>query len=194
MLGAPPMDTAKTPLARRPFLRGLMQLLAAVLVALPLPAAAQVMLTFHSFTGSYFIGRFPHAFISMAGTLDGNGQRIDENYGYTAKHLSTKILSGNVEGTIMIEKPKYLTSTNRHFTVAISDAQYHAIVAEMVRWRDAPGKAYNLDHHNCVHFVARIAELMGINAPVPQNMVRKPKQWLNYVTTLNPQLHAQPVK
>jgi hypothetical protein len=175
-------------------MRLIAQVMALVLVALPLPAAAQVMLTFHSFTGSYFIGRFPHAFISMAGTLDESGKRIDENYGYTAKHLSTKILSGNVEGTIMIEKPKYLTSTNRHFTVPISDAQYHTIVAEMIKWRDAPGKAYNLDHHNCVHFVAAIAHIAGINAPVPQEMVRKPKQWLNYVTALNPQLHAQPVK
>jgi hypothetical protein len=193
MLGAPPMES-RTPIARRPLLRFLARAFALLLVALPLPAAAQVMLTFHSFTGSYFVGRFPHTFISMAGTLDGNGQRIDENYGYTAKHLSTKILSGNVEGTIMIEKPKYLTSTNRHFTVAISDAQYHAIVAEMVRWRDAPGKAYSLDRHNCVHFVAAIAELVGIKAPVPPAMVRKPKQWLNYVTTLNPQLGAKPIK
>lgn len=158
-----------------------------------LPAQAHVLLTFHSFNGSWVAGRFPHTFISMDGTLDETGQRIHENYGYTAVHASPAVLSGNVAGTIMIEEERYVRSTNHHFTVPISDAQYHAIIAEMIRWRDAPGKAYSLDHHNCIHFVAAIARLVGLRADVPPSMVRRPKLWLNYVTRENPQLGAKPV-
>ena len=94
----------------------------------------------------------------------------------------------------MIEKAKYLTSTNTHFTVPVTDAQYHAIIAEMHAWRDAPGKAYSLDHHSCVHFVARIAEIAGLHVDVPQNLVRRPKAWLNYITRLNPQLGAREIR
>lgn len=169
-------------------------LLLAFTLLVSLPAQAHVLLTFHSFNGSWVAGRFPHTFVSMEGTLDATGQRIHENYGYTAVHASPAVLSGNVDGTIMIEQEKYLRSTNHHFTVPISDEQYHAIIAEMIRWRDAPGKDYSLDHHNCVHFVAAIARLVGLRADVPQDMVRRPKLWLNYVTRLNPQLGAKEVK
>ncbi len=168
-------------------------LVALIVLAVPQTALAHVVLSFHSFNGSVLVGRFPHTFIVLQGTLDSTGQPINENYGYTAVHATAAVLSGNVEGTIMIEQPKYVTSTNSHFSVILSDSQYHRIVAEMQAWRDAPGKVYNLDHHNCVHFVARIAELVGLHADVPQNMVRRPKLWLNYVTRLNPQLGAREI-
>ena len=158
------------------------------------PAAAQVLVSFHSFNGSMFGGRYPHTFIHLHGTLDADGHAVDENYGYTAVSASPAVLMGNVAGTIMIEKPKYIASTNVHFTVPVSDAQYRAIVAEMRAWRDAPGKTYSLDHHNCVHFVARIAEIVGLRADVPQNLVRKPKAWLNYVTRINPRLAAAEIR
>lgn len=175
-------------------LRRLAALAALVLLAFGQPALAQVRLAFHSFNGSMMGGRYPHTFIVLQGTLDENGQAVNENYGFTAVSVGPAILMGNVAGTIMIEKPKYVSSTNVHFTVPISDAQYHAVVAEMRAWRDAPGKSYNLDRHNCVHFVARIAELVGLRANVPQNLVRKPKAWLNYVTRLNPQLAAREIR
>lgn len=174
--------------------RRLAALVALVLLALAQPAFAQVRLSFHSFNGSMMGGRYPHTFIVLRGTLDETGQAVDENYGYTAVSVGPGILMGNVAGTIMIEKPKYIASTNVHFTVPISDAQYHAIVAEMRAWRDAPGKAYNLDRHNCVHFIARIAEMVGLRADVPPDLVRKPKAWLNYVTRQNPQLGAREIR
>lgn len=169
-------------------------LLALLSLALPQLASAQVVLSFRSFNGSMFGGRFPHTFIELEGTLDATGQEVHENYGYTAVHVSPAILSGNVAGTIMTEKPKYLTTTNRHFSFPISDEQYHRIIAEMQAWRDAPGKAYSLDHHSCVHFVAKIAELAGLQVDVPQAMVRRPKLWLNYITRLNPQLGASEIR
>lgn len=168
-------------------------LVAFLLLVTAQPAFAQVHLSFHSFNGSMVGGRYPHTFIVLRGTLEETGQAIDENYGYTAVSVGPAMLAGNVAGTIMVEKPKYVQSTNTHFTVPISDAQYHAIIAEMRAWRDAPGKAYSLAHHNCVHFVARIAQIVGLRADVPQKLVRKPKAWLNYVTRLNPQIGAREV-
>jgi hypothetical protein len=168
-------------------------LLALLVTVLPLPAAAHVLLSFHSFNGSMFGGRFPHTFIVLEGTLDGTGQQVNENYGYTARTVSPAVLSGPVRHAIMVEKAKYIVSTNRHFSVPISDETYHRIEAEVAAWRDAPGKAYELDHHNCIHFVGRMAELAGLRVDYPQALIRKPKAWLNHIAVLNPQLGAKPI-
>lgn len=167
----------------------------ALIALLPLPAAAQVLLSFHSFNGSYLGGRYPHAFIVLEGTLEGSGARVHENYGYSTSCSALSALSGDCPGVIQVEKEKYIASTNTHFTLPISDAQYRAIIAEVAAWRDAPGqKRYRLDHHNCVHFVARIAQMLGLKAEVPQDMVRRPKLFLNLVTRLNPQLGAKEIR
>ena len=170
----------------------LVLLLAALL--LPFPAAAQVLLSFQSFNGSMFGGRYPHTFIVLHGTLDGSGARVEENYGYSAKSASPAVLTGPVEAIVMVEKLKYVTTTNRHFTVPISDATYWRIKQEVAAWRDAPGKTYRLDSHNCIHFVGRMAELAGLKVDYPKDLMRKPKAWLNHVTALNPQLGARPIK
>jgi hypothetical protein len=175
--------------------RRLALLLSCLALLLPLPAAAQVTLAFHSFNGSYLGGRYPHAFIVLDGTLESTGERVHENYGYSTSASAFSALNGNVPGVIQVEKEKYIAKTNRHFALPISDAQYRAIRAEVEAWKDAPGqRRYSLDTRNCIHFVARIAVMVGIGAPVPQNMVRRPKLWLNHVTRLNPQLGAQPVR
>ncbi|WP_310531832.1 hypothetical protein [Novosphingobium sp.] len=166
----------------------------ALTVLIPQVALAQVMLAFHSFNGSYLGGRYPHAFIVLDGTL-ANGTRVHENYGYSTSASALSDLSGPVPGIIQVEKEKYIASTNRHFTVAISDAQYREIVAEVNAWKDAPGqKRYLLDQRNCIHFVARIAQIVGLKSDVPQKMVRRPKLWLNQVTRLNPHLGAKEIK
>lgn len=170
----------------------LLCLLAALL--LPLPVAAQVMLSFQSFNGSMFGGRFPHTFVVLQGTLDATGAKVEENYGYSAKSATPAVLAGPVAGIVMIEKPKYVTTTNRHFTVPISDATYWRIREEVARWRDAPGKQYRLDEHNCVSFVGKIAELAGIGVDYPKGLMRKPKAWLNHIAAINPQLGAKPIK
>ncbi|PLK27590.1 hypothetical protein [Novosphingobium sp. TH158] len=169
-------------------------LVALCLLLLPLPASAQVLLSFHSFNGSYLGGRYPHAFIVLEGTL-ADGRQVRENYGYSTSASALSALNGPVPGIIQVEKDKYIRSTNRHFTVPLSDAQYQAIVAEVNAWKDAPGqKRYLLDKRNCIHFVARIAQMVGIRADVPQNLVRRPKLWLNLVTRLNPQLGAREIR
>jgi hypothetical protein len=110
-----------------------------------LPAAAEVKLSFHSFNGSVLFGRYPHTFVLLSGTLDSTGEVVKENYGFTAKKISTAILSGPVAHGIQVETPKYIKKTNTHFTVTLTDAQVAQVRATMRKWRDAPGKYYDLD-------------------------------------------------
>ena len=157
------------------------------------PAAAQVQMHFHSFNGSVFFGRYPHAFVVLEGRLE-DGTRVSENYGFTAADPSPAVLRGPVKHAILTEPPKYVNSTNRHFTVTLTDAQVAKVRATMRRWRDAPGNAYDLDTRSCIHFVGEMAKIAGLKVSYPKKMMRRPKKWLNYVTGLNPQLGADPIR
>ena len=170
-----------------------MQRLVALLLALcaalwSLPAAASVDLSFHSYGGGLFSGRYPHAFIVLKGSLDKNGAAVNENYGFTAKEVTPAILSGPVAHDIMVEKADYIKRTKRHFTVRLTDAQYWRIRDEVSAWRNHPGKYYDLDKRNCIHFVGAMAQIVGLKVSYPQDMLRKPKKWLDYIKRLNPQL------
>lgn len=152
-------------------------------------AAAEVRLSFHSFNGSVLFGRYPHTFVALEGTLD-DGTRIEENYGFSAKRATPAVLNGPVEHMILTEKKKWISRTNRHFTVTIDDAKYWQVRKEVARWRDAPGKYYSLESRNCIHFVGAIARIVGIKVKFPDDMLRRPKKWLNYITSINPRLGA----
>jgi hypothetical protein len=170
----------------------LFRLFAALLVLVSASAAtAEVRVTFHSFNGSMPFGRFPHAFVSFDGTLDATGEPVKENFGWSAKIISPAVLQGPVYGIILVEKDKWLTQTNRHFTVALTDAQYKTLRAEVEAFRTNPGKYYSLEDRNCIHFVGRMAELLGLKVEYPREMLRKPRQWLNRIGDLNPQLGAK---
>ena len=161
-------------------------------LCLAYPAMAEIKLSFHSFNGSVLFGRYPHTFIVMEGELE-DGTPISENYGFSAKRASPAVLNGPVEHIVMTEKAKYITTTNRHFTLTIDDAKYWAIRKEVGRWRDAPGKFYDLDTNNCIHFVGTIARMVGVKVDYPDDMLRRPKKWLNHITARNPQLGAKQV-
>lgn len=166
----------------RPMLR---LALAAILALAAGSAQARVLVVFHSTTGSWY-GKFPHAFVELAGTLESDGHAVHENYGYTARFVGLEILHHNVEGIIESESDDYVKESNRHFAVSISDEQYRLIREEIIKWHYAPGKAYNLNTHNCVNFVARVAEIIGLKVDVPAAMEKRPKAWLEYMKTLNP--------
>ena len=178
------------------FLRSLVLTLAflcASLVATAQPAEAKVRVSFHSFNGSVLFGRYPHTFVVFEGTLDETGQVINENFGFTAKTVTPAILSGPVAHMIWVEKDKWIGKTNRHFTLTVDDETYRKMRAEVEAWRIAPGKYYDLDTRNCIHFVGRIAQLGGLKVDYPKNLLRKPRSWLNRVSSLNPQLGAKPI-
>ncbi|WP_100259937.1 hypothetical protein [Qipengyuania seohaensis] len=152
-------------------------------------AAAAVEITFHSFNGSVLAGRYPHTFVSMTGTLE-DGTSVKENFGFSAKRATPAVLRGPVEHIVMTEKEKWLTKTNRHFTLSMTDVQYRKVKKLIAEWRDAPGKFYDLDTRNCIHFVGEIGRIMGLKVEYPDDMLRRPKKWLNHITALNPKLGA----
>ncbi len=155
------------------------------------PALAAVTIHFHSFNGSVLVGRYPHAFIVLEGTLEETGETVNENYGFSARNPGPAALAGPVEHMVLAEKARNIGKTNRHFSLTLSDAQYRRIVAEVRAWQNAPGKYYDLESRNCIHFVGRMAELLGLKVEYPAEMLRRPKLWLNHVVTINPQLGAK---
>lgn len=164
------------------------------LLAFTQPAAAKVRVSFQSFNGSVLFGRYPHAFVVFEGTLDDTGQVVNENFGFTSKNVTPAILSGPVPHTIWTEEPKWITKTNRHFTLTVDDATYRLMRAEVEVWRNEPGKFYDLDTNNCIHFVGRMAQLGGLKVDYPKKLLRKPRAWLNHIAELNPQLGAKSIK
>ncbi len=171
--------------------RILMQFLAVLALAWSGPALAEVRIHFHSFNGSVLFGRYPHTFIVLEGTLDDTGEPVNENYGFSAKEATTAVLNGPVEHVVLIETEKNVRRTNRHFSMSLTDDQYRDIIAEVHRWQFAPGKFYDLDTRNCIHFVGEMAKILGLRVEYPDDMLRRPKKWLNHITALNPQLGAQ---
>ena len=155
-------------------------------------AAAAVDITFHSFDGSVLGGRYPHTFVSMEGTLD-DGTAVKENFGFSARRATIAVLRGPVEHMILVEDDKWLTRTNRHFKLSMSDAQYREVREMVEAWRNAPGKYYDLDTRNCIHFVGEIGRIMGLEVSYPKKLLRKPKSWLNHIMTLNPALGPSPI-
>lgn len=158
--------------------------LAAVLLALiAAPATAGVQITFYS----HELGSsFPHAFIVVEGVPDRGGARIDEDYGFTAKSISPAILMGAVKGEVVTDnKPGYTRSSNRHFTLTVSDAEYDRAMAVVERWRTRAQPSYDLGSRNCIHFVAEIAAIIGMRAETPRRLMRKPRSYLDFLTEAN---------
>jgi hypothetical protein len=158
------------------------------------PAFAEVEIHFHSFNGSVLWGRVPHTFIVLEGTLEDTGEAVNENYGFSARSSAAAITKGWAEHMILGESEKNVRNTNRHFSITLTDDQYREIVAEVRKWQNEPGKRYSLDERNCIHFVGRMAELLGVKVDYPKKMLRRPKKWLNYITQMNPRLGALPIK
>jgi hypothetical protein len=156
-------------------------------------ALAAVEIHFHSFNGSVF-GRYPHTFIVLDGTLEADGRVVQENYGFSAKSSTAAILSGWTAHMVYVEKDKYIRKTNRHFSITLTDEQYWRILEEVRKWRNEPGKRYSLGERNCIHFVGEMAKILGLEVEYPDNMLRRPKKWLNHITGLNPQLGASQIK
>lgn len=164
-------------------------LLAIATFGVATPAQAEVQVSFHSFNGSVLWGRYPHTFVVFEGTLD-DGTQVHQNYGFSARNSMEAISSGPAEHMIITETPETIAQTNRHFTITVNDRQYRRLLATVLAWRDYPGEYYDLDENNCIHFVAALARVVGLDADVPEEYLRRPKAWLNYVTRKNPQLGA----
>jgi hypothetical protein len=162
--------------------RAIALLFAALLAVMAVPASAAVSITFYS---KELGASFPHAFVILEGTLDRGGLRIEEDYGFTAKTISPAILWGKVAGEVITDHSvSYVKGSDRHFTLALTDAEYDRAMATVARWRAAKQPSYDLDRHNCVHFVAEIAASIGLAADTKRFM-KKPRSFLEALTEAN---------
>ncbi len=156
---------------------------AAALMLAAAPASAAVRISFYS---KQLSSSFPHAFVVLTGTLDRSGNRIDEDYGFTAKSVSPAILMGSVKGEVVNDHDaSYVRHSDSHFTLTISDAEYDRAMATVERWRTRRQPSYDLGSRNCIHFVAEIAASIGMRADTPKRLMRKPRSYLDYLTEGN---------
>lgn len=147
------------------------------------PAFASVTITFYS---KELGASFPHAFVTMSGTLDRTGERIDKDYGFTAKAVTPAILMGRVGGEVISDHgANYIKSSDKHFSLVLTDSQYDGVMATIERWRTWKQPSYDLGTHNCIHFVAELAASLGMESAVPKNLTRKPRSFLLYLTARN---------
>ena len=145
-------------------------------------AQAQIEIAFYS---KDMASSFPHAYVRLTGTDEQTGKTIDTNYGFTPVSLGPGVLWGNVRGMIETASPVYVSRSNRHFAMKLSDAQYHMVLGIVDKWRNARQPSYNLNQRNCITFVAEVAIALGLNAPVIPKLMKKPKSYLNQITALN---------
>ena len=168
----------------RSSLRRLAALLAVFWLALfATPAFAAVQITFYT---KEFGTSFPHTFVILEGTPDRGGPRIAEDYGFSAKTISPAILWGRVGGKVISDHEKsYVDSSDKHFTLALTDEEYDRVMAAVERWRAAKQPSYDLDKANCIHFVGELAAAIGMDAAPRKGLMRKPRSFVEAVTSTN---------
>ena len=98
-----------------------------LLWTLATPAAAAVEIAFYS--RELGGNNFPHAFVSLRGTVDATGERVDTSYGFTARAISPGILFGSVAGEVVVEGPQQIARSTRQFAMTLDDARYRAVMA-----------------------------------------------------------------
>ena len=157
-------------------------ILALFLALVPAAARAAVEVAFYSRDAEV---DFPHAFVTLKGTLDATGEAVDANFGFTPRHISPAVLMGSVGGKVVSVDAAYIALSNRHFAVVLSDDQYRAVMAQVEAWRNRPQPNYNLNRRNCVNFVAELAAAAGIDGSPEPGLMKKPKSFLNLLRDRN---------
>ncbi len=169
------------------FFRHCLWLAALLLISAPSHAAVEIAFYSRELGGN----NFPHAFVSLRGTLDATGEAVDINYGFTAKAITPALLWGSVAGEVIVEGPRQIARSERQFVMTLSDAQYHAVMAVVEEWRSRVQPSYNLNRRNCVHFVAEIARNIGLRVENAERLMKRPRSFLLHVRGQNPQLSVQ---
>jgi hypothetical protein len=165
-------------------------LLIALLCGLACPAHAAVEIGFYS--RELGGNNFPHAFIVLKGTVDATGERIDTSLGFTAHSVTPALLFGSVQGEIVVEGEHEIARSDRQLALTLTDAQYRTVMDVVEAWRSRAQPSYNLNRANCVHFVAAVAEALGLRAEHAERLMKKPRSFLQLVRSQNPQLGPTP--
>lgn len=146
------------------------------------PSYAAVTISFYS---KELGASFPHAFVELEGVDDRTGEAIHDNYGFTAKTISPAILLGSVTGEVMRVDPAYVKSSDRHFSLVLTDAEFDAVKATIQKWRDFRQPSYNLNKRNCVYFVGDVAATLGMRADTPKALMKKPRSFTESIVKAN---------
>ena len=158
----------------------------ALLLGMPQAATASVEIAFYS--RELGGNNFPHAFVVLHGIVDSTGERVDTSYGFTAHSVTPAILFGSVSGEVVVEGERQRARSTRQFALTLSDEAYRAVMAVVDQWRNRPQPSYNLNHRNCVHFVAELARTVGLRVEEVPRLMKRPRSFLLHVRSLNPQL------
>jgi hypothetical protein len=161
-------------------------LLAFLMFGSQAPAAAAVEIAFYS--RELGGNNFPHAFVALHGSVDATGEQVDTSYGFTAHSVTPAILFGSVTGEVVVEGARQVARSTRQFAITLSDEQYRAVMAVVEAWRNRPQPSYNLNHRNCVHFVAELARTVGLRVEEVPRLMKRPRSFLLHVRSLNPAL------
>lgn len=157
-------------------------LLGALLLLNSAAASASVEISFYS---KEFGSSFPHAFVALKGTIDATGEKIDSNYGFTATRVTPAVLMGAVKGEVMAVDDAYLSKSDRHFSIMLSDEEYRRVIETVERWRTLKQPSYHLNRQNCVYFVAHVAAALGMRADTPKALMKKPRSYLQSLLEAN---------
>ncbi len=159
-------------------------LLLLALAGLASPASAAVEVSFYS---KEFGSSYPHAFITVRGTVDRNGDQVDTSYGFTAKNVTPAILMRAVPGEIVQSSAGYIAKSERHFSLMLTDQEYDKLLAVVEAWRTARQPSYHLNRRNCVYFVAELAAALGMRADTPKALMKKPFSYVRHLMQTNRQ-------
>jgi hypothetical protein len=157
-------------------------LLVALALLTPGAASAAVEITFHA---REFGSQFPHGFVTLVGTPDRGGERIDTNYGFTATHVSPAILFGSVRGEVSPVGEGYMRGSEAHFALRLTDEEYDRVVATVAQYSALRQPSYSLNRRNCVHFLADVAAALGMRAELPDNLTRRPRSFIELLIREN---------
>lgn len=152
-----------------------------------LPAQAAVTVTFYGHEGNRVQNGwllFPHAFVHLHGTLEGNGLPVDYAVGFTARSPGPQLLFFSDRGILKRPEPAYVADGIAYLSVVISDETYEALRHRFDYWASAEGGTYNLNSRNCITFVADIAAVVGL--AVPDARTLSPNGFLKDMVGLNP--------
>jgi hypothetical protein len=85
---------------------------------------------------------------------------------------------GSVRGKVEPLGEGYVRSSEAHFALVLSDAEFDEVIATIARYEAMRQPSYSLNRRNCVHFIAEIAAAAGMEATVPGNLTRRPGAFL----------------
>ena len=139
-----------------------------------------------TFFSHSFGENFPHAFVIVEQVTQ-SGQPIYDAFGFSAKHLSPKILFGRVDGHIAVPGPRYVRQSDPHFRLLITAEQKYRLDMIRDRWSQT---RYSLNKQNCVHFIAELAHALGLQVNWNSEHFKEPKSFLEEVLALNPGLQG----